>query len=115
MTEWSLSHHVACTTGLYPFKQNWPELNTEKFKLAETLDKQKMDAKIAAYDADSSFTETYKSFQSDCNSLMGCMTEVGAELKDKFPNLNTTLNEFLLNRGKQRQHQSLENRPLAQM
>ena len=103
MTEWSLPHHVACTTGLYPFKQNWPELNTEKFKLAETLDKQKMDAKIAAYDADLSFTEAYKSFQTGCNSVMGSMAEVGPELKDKFPKLHTALNEFMLNRGKHEQ------------
>ena len=79
MSEWALCPLVACTTGLYSFKPNWPALNKEKFKLAETLDKQKMDAKIAAYDANLSFTEAYNSFQTGCNSVMGCMTEVGAD------------------------------------
>ena len=50
-----------CITVLFPFKVNWPEINKEKFKLANTLDKK--NAKIAAHDAELSFSEGYRSFQ----------------------------------------------------
>ena len=88
------------STGLFPFKANWPELNKEKFKLADTLDRTKMDAKIAAHDAELSFSEGYRSFQISCNDMNASLTEVGPELKEIFPSLYASFNEFLLNRAK---------------
>ena len=88
------------STGLFPFKANWPELNKEKFKLADTLDRTEMDAKIAAHNAELSFSEGYRSFQISCNDLNASLTEVGPVLKEILPSLYASLNEFLLNRIK---------------
>ena len=83
------------TTGLYPFNPNWAEDNKDKFALAETLDIDKMNAKISAPDADLSFSHSYQLFEKRSENLGKAFEEFGANIQDQFPQLYNSVKEML--------------------
>ena len=83
------------TTGLYPFNPNWAEDNKDKFALAETLDIDKMNAKISAPDADLSFSHSYQLFEKRSENLGKAFEEFGANIQDQFPQLCNSVKEML--------------------
>ena len=89
------------TTGLYPFNPEWAEQNKEKFALADTLDKEKMDAKISAPDANLSFADSYKLFESRSTKLSTAFGDVSNELKEKYPQLHAAVKEMVDSSEKQ--------------
>ena len=87
-------------TWLYPFVQDWADKNKDKFYIADTLDKQKMDAKIASYLS----TDAYKSLKGAYDDLSQCVTVAGPLFQETFPDLAVKLKEFITNREK---HESM--------
>ena len=91
------------TTGLYPFDENWPENNKEKFCMAETLDRDKLDAKLSAHNADLSFADSYKMFETRAAKIETHFEQAGENLQATFPDLHAAVKEYLDTKKKQGQ------------
>ena len=63
--------------------------------MAETLDHEKMQAKLAAHNSELSFSEAFKSFKSTSSEVQNAVTEAGPTVGVIFPQLNTALTRFL--------------------
>ena len=83
------------TTGLYPFDENWPENNKEKFCMAETLDRDKLDAKLSAHNADLSFADSYKMFETRAAKIETHFEQAGENLQATFPDLHAAVKDYL--------------------
>ena len=78
-------------TGLFPFQSDWVEENREKFTLADTLDQEKMEAKMAAAGVTLTFADSYKSFVQLSDAVGVEIQKAGDELNLKFPALAAAL------------------------
>ena len=87
-------------TGLYPFNRRWPEENKEKFSMADTLDSDKMNGKIASTNAKLTFVDAHKSFVHLATEVDTKLDEAGDALKAAFPALAAVLKKQHESRGK---------------
>ena len=71
--------------------------------MAETLDRDKLDAKLSAHNADLSFADSYKMFETRAAKIETHFEQAGENLQATFPDLHAAVKEYLDSKKKQGQ------------
>ena len=71
--------------------------------MAETLERDKLDAKLSAHNADLSFADSYKMFETRAAQIETHFEQAGENLQATFPDLHAAVKEYLDTKKKQGQ------------
>ena len=69
--------------------------------MAETLDRDKLDAKLSAHNADLSFADSYKMFETRAAKIETHFEQAGENLQATFPDLHAVVKDYLDSKKKQ--------------
>ena len=82
-------------TGMFPYNPNFVQHNPQKFQMADTLDQDKMNAKIFNANANSTVCETYKMLQTSTEKLGSAFEGARPVLQEQFPELCESVQQVL--------------------
>ena len=85
-------------TGLFPFNPKFVQENPEKFQMADTLDADKMNAKIFGHNENSTVSESYKMLVTSTEKLDQEFAGARSVLQEQYPDLCASISQVLESR-----------------